>query len=371
MDTTTAESPDTASDMDTSLVNPFDAHRESTAPDTEAPEATPVVAESEPAALPTTDQSTTPEPIQNPLAAALQPPVEASKADPFAALPPELQSLVRDPVAFANKAKHWQNLESLAGRQGQELGTLRQQAQQFQGIDPQQARAVLAEREQAAKIANLQPYNRGHPKNGEFRSTRETRRFIESAVSDVAPENQASVKAALMAKLSPEQRDMMNSYDAYAKAEQDMTPEDREDRMHEQIDARVNAGIQRAMQYQEQTRRTQEFIAKNPTLMTEHQDLLARALDDNTPRSDLAAEIATLKRQLADATGQRAKDVRVVETAKARDQIVKQTAVIGRDGHTGQRRADPMKVAKDAAASGESVLQALARQQAEHRTPEL
>lgn len=373
-DTTTAESTDTAVESDAPLSNPFDAYRDSTPPDSGAVEATPAVAESEPVPAPsTTDQPTTPKPLENPLTAALaqpEPVLPVAKPDPYAALPPEIQSLLKDPAAHAAKLKHWSNLESLSGRQFQEVGQLRQQLQQYQGIDPQQARAVLAEREQAAKQANLNPWNRGHPAHSDFRSIRELRRRDDQRLASVAPEQREAVRAALDAAYSPEEQAQLKAYDAYRHREEVMSPEDREDRMNEQIDARVTAGIERAMQYADNTRRTQDFIAKNPTLLNENQDLLRRAMDPATPRSGLAAEILALQEQVRQATGQRAKDVRVVETAKARDQIVKQTAVIGRDGHAGQRRADPMKVARDAAAAGESPLQALARMQADTQSTE-
>lgn len=368
MPDTTNEDTATAIETDASPANPFDAYRDSTAPDAGTQAVTPAVEESETVAAPsTTDHSTTPEPIQNPLAAALATPTEP-KPDPVSALPPEIQSLLKDPVAFAAKAKHWQNLESLAGRQAQELGPLRQQLQQYQGIDPVQARAVLAEREQAAKQAQLNPWNRGHPAHADFRSIRELRRRDDQRLASVAPEQREAVKTALEAAYSPEEQAQLKAYEAYRHHEDAMTPEDREDRQRDMARSVAREEVQAYIQYQEQTRRTHEFVAKHPTLMTEHQDLLRRALDEQTPRSDLAAEIAALKQQLADATGQRAKDVRVVETAKARDSIVKQTAVIGRDGSAGPRRADPMKVARDAAANGESVLQALARQHAATQT---
>ncbi len=379
MDTTTAESTDTANESETSsLVNPFDAHRDASAPDTGSATDTPAAVETETAtpAPSTTDQPTTPASSdQNPLTAALAAPAPVqpapAKTDPYAGLPPEIQSLLKDPVAHAAKLKHWTNLESFAGRQGQEIGQLRQQAQQFQGIDPQQARTLLAEREQAAKQAQLNPWNRGHPQHHEFRSIRELRRRDDQRLASVAPEQREAVKAALDAAYTPEEREQLKAYDAFRHREEVMSPEDREDRMNEQIDIRVTAGIQRAMQYAEQTRRTQDFIAKNPSLMNENQELLQRALDNATPRSELAAEIASLKKQLADVTGQRSKDARVVETAKAREQIVKQTAVIGRDGAAPRSKADPLKIAKDAAANGESALEAIARLHQQNTNPEV
>lgn len=374
MDTiTTADTQADTSQTDTApAVNPFDSIRETATTETDAPAANPAVVEQDTAPS-TTDQPTTQEsPRENPLAQALAKPAIPApvKPDPFSGLPPEIQSLTKDPTALAAKIKEWTNLSSLYGRQAQEIGPLRQKLQQYEGIDPQQARAVLQEQQRQAQMASLSPWNRGHPAHHDFRSVREMRRRDDQRLASVAPENRDAVRQALDAAYTPDELNQLKSYDVWRQREDAMSPEDREDRQRETARQVAREELQSYITYQDQSRRTHEFIAKNPDLMSEKQELLQYALADSTPRSELAAKIAILEKQLSDATGQRAKDARVVDSAKARDQIVKQTAIVSRDGNAPRRKADSMKVAKEAFASGESVLQALSRQHAEQSTPE-
>jgi hypothetical protein len=303
--------------------------------DAGAETATPIASEQDPKSSLTNDQSTTPKTIPKdpfPIEETAKPAVTAPAAP---ALSPEAQAILNDPERF----KRFVNLEKLQGQQANELGQVRKQLQQYEGIDPQQARAVLAEREQAAKQANLNPWNRGHNENASFNQLRARRRVDDARLARVAPEQREAVKAALEADYSPEELAQLKSYEAWRQKEEMLTPEDREDRQREIAITAARQEIQNMLQYQEQARRTHEFAAKNPDLLGKEQATLLRALDERTPRSDLAAEIVALKAQLAQALGNRGKELGVVETAKAQTAQSRQAAVVGRDSGVPRRKA--------------------------------
>ncbi len=351
--------------------NPFDAIREQTAtPDAGAPEATPTAEEQATPSSSTTDQPITPEPIpKNPLAQALATPVEpVAPAKPAATgLPPELAAIAQDP----ERLKKLVNLEQLAGRQSSELGQLRQRTKLYEGLpDPEQIRQLIQTQEQAAKTANLQVWNKGHPKNADFRAIREMSYRHEKLIAATAPEHQAGARASLEAAFSPEERQQLQAFEAYQRQEAMMSPEERDDRQREQMVSIVRQEIQTMLQYQDQTRQTHDYLAKNPDILGKHRETFEQVLDENTPRRVLAEKIVALQEQLAASTGQRAKDIGVIDTAKAREQITRQNAVVGRDAAAPKAKPNSMAIADEAAANGESPLFALSRARAQHSASE-
>ncbi len=304
--------------------------------DAGAEQATPIAGEQDSAALLKTDQPITPKsPLVDPTAEVVP---EKVAAPVTPALSPEAQAILADPERF----KRFVNLEKLQGQQANELGQVRKQLQQYQGIDPQQARAVLAEREQAAKQANLNVWNRGHNDNAAFNQLRSRRRVDDARLARVAPEQRDAVKAALEADYSPEELAQLKSYESYRLKEEMMTPEDREDRQRETARMVAREELQSFLTYQEQTRRTQEFAAKHPDLLDKEQSTLLHFMDTNIPRSSLAAEFVALKAQLQQVIGDRGRELGVVETAKAQTAQARQVAAIGRDSGAPRRKGNPV-----------------------------
>lgn len=303
-----------------------------------AVEATPGTGEQDTTGSLKTDQPTTPKPDPFPIEEVATPAAKTEPATP--ALSPEAQAILNDPERF----KRFVNLEKLHGQQANELGQLRKTMQQYEGIDPQQARAVLAEREQAARQANLNPWNRGHSDNASFSQLRARRRVDDARLARVAPEQREAVRQALEADYTPEERATLKQYEAYRQQEEMMTPEDREDRNRETARQVAREELQAFIQYQEQTRRTTEFAEKHPELLDKEQSTLAHFLDQNVPRSTLAAEYVAIKAQLQQVLGNRGKELSVVETAKAQTAQAKQAAVIGRDSGAPRRKANPVDV---------------------------
>lgn len=300
-----------------------------------AVEATPGTGEQDAPSSLKTDQPTTPKSDPFPIEEAA-PPVVTAPAP--AALSPEAQAILNDPERF----KRFVNLEKLHGQQANELGQLRKTVQQYDGIDPQQARAVLAEREQSAKQANLNPWNRGHNDNASFNQLRARRRVDDARLGRVAPEQREAVRAALEADYTPEELASLKQYDGYRQREEMMTPEDREDRNRETARQVAREELQAYIQYQEQTQRTTEFAQKHPDLLDKEQATLLHFLDQNIPRSSLAAEYVAIKAQLQQVLGNRGKELGVVETAKAQTAQAKQAAAIGRDSGAPRRKANPV-----------------------------
>lgn len=304
--------------------------------DAGAPEATQAAVEQDPTSSTTTDQPTTEEPVD--------PTLEEAPAKPAPAvptLPPELEAVAKD----AQKLQHLVHLEKLHGRQAAELGQLRQVAKQWEGLDRQQVDQILKEREQAAKVANLKPWNRGHPQNTHFARVRDGIARDMKRLERVPFEQREALRQQLLADYTPEQVQQYEEYNKWRAEEDAMTPEDREDRYREMARTEARQEIEALLKYQDQSRRTQEFMTQHGDLIKNHRDVFETALDPNIPRSQLAAEIASLKAQLAAATGERAKNIKVVETARAQTQQSQRAAAVARDVGTPRRKADPVQEA--------------------------
>lgn len=327
--------------------NPVETAPEITTTDAGASEANPIASEQDDPSSLKSDQPTTKEPV-DPLPEVLS---ERPAAPAPTGLPPELDVIAKDPQQLKQLWERHTNLQKLNGQQSNELGQLRKVASQWEGMDRRQVDQLLQQQQQAAKQANLNPWNRDHPENRSFAQVRERRRIDDLRLSRVAPEQREEVRRALDADYTPEELNSLKGYEQYRRQEDMLTPEDREDRYREMARAESRNEIQRLLQYQEQTRATQDFLTKNPDLITKDQELLARALDERTPRSQLAAEIAALKAQVSQLAGQRGKDLRVVETARAQTANSQRAAVIGRDSGQPRRKGDPVAAALKAAES--------------------
>lgn len=314
-----------------------------------ADQATPAASEQETPSSSTNDQSTPPK------SPALKDPFTEVVADkpvaaaPSPALPPELDAIAKDPARLQKLT----NLEKLYGQQSGELGQLRKQVAQWEGLDRQQVESALQMQQRTARESQLNPWNRDHPQNRDFAQLRERRRIDDLRLSRVAPENREAVRQALEADYSPEELATLKSYESWRRREDSLSPEDREDRMRETARAEARAEMQNLLQYQRQVQATETFIAQHPDLLTKNRELLTRAMDERTPRSALAAEIAAKDAQIAELLARQSKDGRVVETAKAQAETAQRSAVIGRDGGQARRKGDPVKEAlKRAAVEG-------------------
>jgi len=300
-------------------------------------QATPDASEQDPQRSLTTDQPTTPkEPLKDPFEKAItDSPARNVAPAPYQA---ELEAITKDPA----RLQRFINLEKLNGQQSNELGQLRKVAAQWEGLDRQQVDTVLQAQQRAVAESKLQPWNRDHPQNRDFSQLRERRRIDDNRLARVAPEQREAVRQALEADYTPEELDQLKSHEGWRRKEDSLSPEDREDRMRETARTEARAEIQQLLQYQQQTQATQAFIAQHPDLLTKNQELLSRAMDPRTPRSQLAAEIAAKDQQIAELLGQKSKDGRVVSTARAQIASGQQAAVVGRDGARPRQKGDPV-----------------------------
>lgn len=289
-------------------------------------------------------------------------PEPVAPAAPTPAVPPEIAALLKDPVALAARLKHNEHLEKLHARQAAELGQVRKEREKWQGIDPDRAKDALAAQERTAKQANLNPWNRDHPQHRQFVAVRDGIRRDLKRLDRVSPDQREAVKASLFQDYSPEERAQFDGYEKWRQDEESMAPEDREDRYREMARNEALEAVKGFVQAQEHHRAANEFVAKHGDILHQDPEEVARILDPSqTSRRDLAVQVATLKAQLAAATGARAKDLRVVETAKAREQTSRSAAVVSRDGGAKRRPNAVAEAMKIAGETGEDVADVLFR----------
>ncbi len=87
---------------------------------------------------------------------------DPASANPYQHLSQDFQKRLGDP----REAQRLENLDKVYGRQAQEIGQLRQQVQQYQGLPPaEQLRAQHELAQRQAEIANRKPWDSRHPEH--------------------------------------------------------------------------------------------------------------------------------------------------------------------------------------------------------------
>lgn len=298
-------------------------------------------------------------------AAAAEP--EAIVQDPVAALdlPPELKQVLADPRGRDRLL----NLDKLYGQQSNELGQLRQQVQQYQQLgDPERIRSVLQSQEEQARISNLKPWNRGHPEHQRFQILRERRRIDDQRLSRVPPENREAVRQALEADYNPEDLQALKSYEGWRSQEDSLSPEDREDRFREIARQEAIASRQEWERSQIHQMQARAVLDKHGDILLQNTEVVERVMNPNTPRRDLAVELALAHAEIAALKGKSVKDSRQVATAQARDRLIKDQASVSRDANN-RRPVDLKAAALKAAANGEDPFEVMMDLHAQAQNP--
>lgn len=286
-------------------------------------------------ALTTDTEPNTPSPEEaaadEAFAAAEETPKPSVAAAPALDLPPALAEILKDPA----RRDQLLNLHQLYGQQSNEIGKLRQAVQQYQGLgDPETLRATMQQQQEAARVATLKPWNRGHEQHQRFQTVREQWRVDQRRLDRVAPENREAVRASLEQDYSPDDLASLRQYDDWKNREESLSPEDREDRLREMSRQETMAMIQQWEQTQLQRMQSQAVIQQHGEVLGQHMQDVEWAMNPSTPRRDLAIELAKAKAELDALKGKSVTDARQVATAQARDRITKESAGISRDGGT-------------------------------------
>lgn len=279
---------------------------------------------------PTTEtRSESPEDLLNrlvPESATAKPAVTApdqgsAQASPYAHLSPAFQQRLANP----EQAKHLENLDKLFGRQAQEVGTLRQQIQSYQGLPPpEQLRSLLDQQKQQAEIAKLKPWVTGHPESGQAQQRIARARMFKQAVDSGVPE-EALGKLAKEWRVTADDVKLLNEYDDHKSTIQDRLATDFDGLFNDYFQSRFSAAIQQWEGKRVASIGATQFLEQNQELLQKHQDAAVWAMQ-NENRREVALRLAQLEEENSKLRGSAVKGQEAVHAAEARNALAKTRA---------------------------------------------
>lgn len=241
----------------------------------------------------------------------------------------------------------YRNLQSYADRQIHQFRTqLQQQAQELE-----QLRQFRLQQQQQAEQARIPKWSRVHPEYQKFAAVKEKARAVNEQLRNIPPElppeAREAAQQAIMAIMSPEDRQLYHEYrqDAARRAEQ--FHEDPESVMLPVIQHAFNQMFEdRARQWQADQRVAQEF--QDPELapvIQQHGPEMRKALQDGVPYDyavHMARMFARLEQTTRELSALRGQEAQVSE----RDRLQRGRATTERTPTPPRRVRDPYAAAK-------------------------
>lgn len=218
-----------------------------------------------------------------------------------------------------------------------------QQTYQQQSTQLTELQKFKQEQEQRAQAASLKPWSKLHPEHSKFNSMLDRAKTVERQLQGIdpslPPEQQAAIKNAITSALSPEERAQIMEYrDSVQNFQRDLVT-DPQGTLMPMVDKLVEQRMEQFMQRQKAEESVQRDFAdpQLAPLIEKYSSDFKQALDEGVPykytthmmkmhanTEAMAQEVARLKAELAKAGVK-------VESADARQRLVKGEAAITRD----------------------------------------
>jgi hypothetical protein len=237
--------------------------------------------------------------------------------------------------------KRIQNLSTLHGRQTNELGQARKQLQEL----TQAQQAAQQRQEQEAARQNLSPF---HKQNPQYQGNREriirANAFLAASQGKTDP-NEVRALAAQM-RVNSQDVDLAHQEREYREnlaAEQAADPEGFVESRAVRV---VKQEIQNLLQYLDSRDQAKNFVAQNQELINDPiaQQLMDKALDPSTSRSDLAIQIARLTKERDELLTKAHQTTGETERLKAQQELSgRQTFTTRRASTSTTTHVDPWK----------------------------
>lgn len=238
-------------------------------------------------------------------------------------VPPTAPPQAVDPVEewkqkYETRDKSYNELRTYANRQMAEMQKFRQQ---FDGIDPQQAREALAaaQRQQAAQ--QVSPFSRRHPEYSQTRSRLDRVQMFERAAEGIQDEQQVRQMAQRMGVTVD---DLKMSQEARATREQ-MTEEllsDPDSFIADRVQGLIQNHFNQYEQYQQARTSTGQWMERNQDLVQHYAKDMHAVMDPTVPGQAKAEYVAKLLAERDALKAKLSENVEAVSTAQAQKQIV-------------------------------------------------
>lgn len=168
----------------------------------------------------------------------------------------------------------------------------------YEGIDPEEARKVLAMRKQQEEASKLKPWNKGHQAYDKFQTTRtrvaEYQRMRQAADT---PEKQAFLKDMAAQTFSPEDFQQVQEYEQDRQQMIAQLTEDPRGFINELVQPIIQQSLAQFEQFNQARQQTTSWFndPANQPLLDKYAPDMYRMMDPAVPARDKAIEVARLK----------------------------------------------------------------------------
>lgn len=221
---------------------------------------------------------------------------------------PPAQAPVTDPTQEAAALRsRYDELRSYANRVANENQTFRKQ---WDGLDPQRVRELMADHEKREKASKLNPWNSGHPEYSKFQSVQQrAQTFQRLQQSADTPEKQALLKDMLATQFAPEEIRLMQEAETDRRQRMEQFHSDPVGFVNQLIEPLMQQKLAEFDQFMGARTSASQLLSDpgNQALIQRYAPEMAQIMDGKIPARELAfeharmkAELETLKQRLGD-----------------------------------------------------------------------
>ncbi len=294
---------------------PEDTAAADTALDTGSAPADTQVDQSAPAADTAPDASTAVDTQQDQQTGSLTPPtpVRAPNGSPSA------QDVADPHKELETYRTRYNDVRTYANKVANENQTYRKQ---WEGLDPNRVREVMAEHEKREKASKLNPWNRGHPENSRFQQSQNKYESYKQALGMAASEEEkAIINRTLGSQFSPQEAELLQKAETYRRDIQNELVSDPEAFVSSRVDTIINQRLAEYDSFQGARTTASQMLSDpgNQALIQKYAPQMADIMDGKIPARELAFEHARMKAELESLKARLGEQVETESTAEAQN----------------------------------------------------
>lgn len=247
--------------------------------------------------------------------------------------------------------KRFNDTLSSATKLHQQYQEMQKQLQPWQGLDPNEVRAAMAERQRQAQISNLKAWNAGHPEFNRFEKLRDKASNYQRLLSRAeTPEQKETLKSLLSSEFSPDELRQLEEADTDNRQLLSRFQSDPRGFLAEMVQPVIAQAFQQYESFNEARVGAQQWLTdpNNSTLIGKYAPQMDRMMDPQVPGREKAFTVAQLMAENEALKARLSKDAETVAQAAAQQDALKGRATGATRGNTrtSQSIGDPVEYLK-------------------------
>ncbi len=243
--------------------------------------------------------------------------------------------------------KRFNDTLSSATKLHQQFQEQQKQLQAWQGLDPQEVRQAMAERQRQAQVSNLKAWNAGHPEFNRYQSLKDKASNYQRLLSRAeTPEQKDALRQVLANEFAPAELQQLEEADQDNRQLMSRLQSDPRGFLAEMVQPVIQQAFQQFEQFNAARTGAQQWLSDpgNTQLIGKYAAEMDRMMDPQVPARDKAILVAQLKAENEALKLRVGKDAETVAQAAAQQDAVRGRAVGAARGNprTSQSIGDPI-----------------------------